>query len=40
MDDILLASPSAEDLHCIFLNTEIKLKEYGLCIAVDKTYCC
>ena len=34
MDDILLASPSAEKHQCIFLNTEIK--EYGLHIAVDK----
>ena len=36
MNDILLASPSAEELQRIFLNTEIKLKEYGLRIAVDK----
>ena len=36
MNDILLASPSAEKLQRIFLNTEIKLKEYGLRIAVDK----
>ena len=36
MDDILLVSPSAEELQRIFLNTEIKLKEYGLYIAVDK----
>ena len=36
MDDILLASPSAKELQRIFLNTEIKLKEYGLYIAVDK----
>ena len=36
MDDILLASPSAKELQHIFLNTEIKLKEYGLYIAVDK----
>ena len=36
MDDILLASP-AKELQCIFLNTEIKLKEYGLYIAVDKS---
>ena len=35
-DDILLVSPSAEDLQRIFLNTEIKLKEFGLYIAVDK----
>ena len=35
MDDILLASP-AKELQCIFLNTEIKLKEYALHIAVDK----
>ena len=35
MDDILLASP-AKELQCIFLNTEIKLKEYWLHIAVDK----
>ena len=33
---ILLASPSAKELQHIFLNTEIKLKEYGLHIAVDK----
>ena len=36
MDDILLAPPFAEELQHIFLNTEIKLKEYGLHIAVDK----
>ena len=36
MDDTLLASPSAEELQRIFLNTEIKLKEYGLHIAADK----
>ena len=36
MDDILLVSPSAKELQHIFLNTEIKLKEYGLYIAVDK----
>ena len=36
MNNILLASPSAEELQCIFLNTDIKLKEYGLYIAVDK----
>ena len=36
MDDILLASPSAKELQCTFLNTEIKLKEYWLHIAVDK----
>ena len=36
MDDILLAPPFAEELQHIFLNTEIKLKEYGLRIAVDK----
>ena len=36
MDDILLASPSAKELQHIFLNTEIKLKEYWLHIAVDK----
>ena len=35
MNDILLASPSAEKLQRIFLNTEIKLKEYGLRIAVE-----
>ena len=34
MDDILLASPSAEELQCIFLNTEIKLRVYELHIAV------
>ena len=37
MNDILLASPSAEELQRIFLNTEIKVKEYGLYIAVDKS---
>ena len=37
MNDILLASPSAEELQRVFLNTEIKLKEYGLYIAVDKS---
>ena len=36
MDDILLAPPFAEELQHIFLNTEIKLKEYGLHIAVDE----
>ena len=36
MDDILLASLSAEELQCIFLNTEIKLRVYELHIAVDK----
>ena len=37
MNDIILAFPFAEELQCIFLNTEIKLKEYGLYIAVDKS---
>ena len=36
MDDALLPSPSAEELQPIFLNTEIKLKEYGLHIAADE----
>ena len=36
MNDILLASPSAEELQRIFLNTDVKLKEYGLYIAVEK----
>ena len=37
MNDIILAFPFDEELQCIFLNTEIKVKEYGLYIAVDKS---